>query len=164
MSREELRDSKNVIPMILFVTIFPSLFVTLFFSIRGDIREDKHDREPHEVVVMLENAFLQRNGALIKRLAAPEYAKQAADTLDIPLTQGSQNNRTLPDNWVMEEYKIDENHYLYHLTWVDETEHIRDYLRVKRINDEWRADELHPERFEQEIKGIKPRIIRGNKE
>ena len=164
MSREELRDSKTVIPMILFVTIFPSLFVTLFFSIRGDIREDKHDREPHEVVVMLENAFLQRNGALIKQLAAPEYAKQAADTLDIPLTQGSQNNRTLPDNWVMEEYKVDDNHYLYRLMWVDETGRTRDYLRVKRVNDEWRADGLRPKQFELDIRGIKPEVIRGDKQ
>lgn len=164
MNMEKMKKSKVVVPVILFVTIFPSLFVALFFGIRSDIRKDEHKREPHEVVVMLENAILQGNGALIKQLATSEYAKQMADTLDISLKQGNQNNRALPDNWVMEEYKVDDNHYLYRLMWVDEKGQNRDYLRVKRVNDEWRADGLRPEQFELEIKGMKPEIIRGDKQ
>jgi len=161
MNMEKMKDSKAIaiVVVILFVTTFPSLF-TLVFHI--DIRQDKHDREPHEVAVMFENALMQGDGALIKQLATPEYAKRIANTHDI--SQGSQNNRTLPDHWVMEEYEVDENHYLYHLMWEDETGQTRDYLRVKKVNNEWRAEVVQPDRFKSEVKEIKPRVLLGDKQ
>lgn len=160
MKLEKLKNPKVWAPTLL---VLASLSTIPFWV--GEDREDKHGREPHEVAVMWENAYLQDNGALIRELSVPEYAKEIAEVLDISLTQGKQNDEKIPDNWVIEEYRISEDHYLCHLMWVDETVgKSGNYFRIKRINDEWRVDDLDPREFDLEITGLEPRIIRGNEQ
>lgn len=156
MNLEMLKNPKVWIPSLLFLAALSSV---PFWA--GEGREDKHGREPHEVAVMFENAYLQLNGAKIQDLATPAYAKELADILDISLTEGSQNNRKISEDWVIEEYRVDRDHYLIHLMYVDDLGRSGNYLRVKRVNDEWRVEYIRPIQFDIEIKGLEPRIIRG---
>lgn len=156
MKWEVLKNPKVWVPALLFLVFLSSIPLWV-----GEDREDKHGREPHEVAVMFENAYLQLNGSSIRDLATPAYAKKLADILDISLTQGSQNNRKIPEDWVIEEYRLDSDHYLIHLIYVDDLGQSGSYLRVKRVNDEWRVESIRPIQFDIEIKGLEPRIIRG---
>src|SRR5690606_15330947 len=125
MKWEVLKNPKVWVPALLFLVFLSSIPLWV-----GEDREDKHGREPHEVAVMFENAYLQLNGSSIRDLATPAYAKKLADILDISLTQGSQNNRKIPEDWVIEEYRLDSDHYLIHLIYVDDLGQSGSYLRV----------------------------------
>lgn len=157
MNLQMMKNPKVWIPAVL---LLASLSTLPFWW--GDSREDRHGREPHEVVILWENAYLQDNGAMMKQLAVSAFAEETARIAGISLEQGKQNNRTVPNNWVMEEYKVNDDQYLYHLRWVEDGMRHGDFLQVKRVNDEWKVDNIRPREFDLKTEGRTPRIIRGD--
>ncbi|TCW41595.1 hypothetical protein EDC32_1011261 [Laceyella sacchari] len=127
-----------------------------------DNKADKNDITPDQVVIQFENAQIQKDGVKIKELATPDYAKLLADLNNLSLNQGKQNNETLPDNWVAEEYRVNENLYVYHIKWVNELKvNVGGHYRVEKKNDKWQINYLPGNEFDLMIQGLTPRILKG---
>jgi len=125
-----------------------------------DDLEDKHGRTPQQLPVITENALLQEDGATLKKIGTPAYLKEITEVNEIPLQQSKKNERNISP-WTMQEYKLDEETFLYHIQWVTDF-HVRTggFYKVKKMNDEWRIERVPSSKFDLMVQGIEPTIIR----
>lgn len=125
--------------------------------------QEGQEESPAHIVIDVENAVMQKDGVKLKELTTPDYAKQIADLNDFSLNQGKQNNETLPSNWVLQEYKMNENLYVYHIHWVNELHiGVGGFYKVQNQGGKWKLDYLPSSEFDNMTEGMKPtRILRG---